>query len=84
MAIVSSKKFATNQNKYVELMLPEQMFVQRDNQVFIVNANIEQQVCLDPDDDLHRAITIDELREKIHKRIHKLFANESISNSGSL
>ena len=38
--------------------------------------NVEKQVYLEPDDDLRRAITIEELREKIHKRIHCLFANQ--------
>jgi predicted transcriptional regulator len=80
---VVSRKFATNRRKYYDPALNEQMFVQRNNRMFTVaNANVDQQVCLEPDDDLRRAITIDELREKIHKRIHKLFAvNESISNS---
>jgi len=36
-------------------------------------ANIKQPI-LEPDDDLRRAITIDELRDKMHKRIHELFA----------
>jgi len=38
--------------------------------------NIEKQIYLEPDEDLRRAITIEELREKIHKRIHCLFANK--------
>ena len=35
--------------------------------------NIEKQMYLEPDEDLRRAITIEELREKIHKRIHCLY-----------
>ena len=30
----------------------------------------------EPDDDLRGAITIAELREKMHKRIHELFASK--------
>ena len=44
----------------------------------------EQQI-LEPDDDLRRAITMDELRDKIVTHIHELYAKpKSNSNAGSI
>ena len=31
---------------------------------------------LEPDEDLHRAISMEELRTSVHEHIHKLFANK--------
>jgi hypothetical protein len=46
---------------------------------------IREQQILEPDDDLRRAITMDELRDKIVTHIHELYAkNESNSNTGSI
>jgi hypothetical protein len=77
MTIVSSKEFVTDQDKYFDRAMNEPIFVQRGENVFsVTEINAEKQVYLEPDEDLHRAITIDELREKMHKRIHYLFANK--------
>ena len=80
MTVISSKEFATNQSKYFNLALEEQVFVQRDNQMFLVTSANEYDEVLEPDDDFYSAITMDELRERTHKFIHKLFANNE-SNS---
>ena len=77
MIVVSSKEFITDQEKYFDLALNEQVFIQRgENMYSVTNTNVEKQVYLEPDEDLRRAITIEELREKMHKRIHCLFANK--------
>ena len=48
-------------------------------------AVIREQQILEPDDDLRRAITMDELRDKIVTHIHELYAKrESNSDTGSL
>ena len=75
MTMVSSEKFATNQNKYFELALSERMFTQKNNQIFIATNASDKRKYLEPDDDLHRAITADELLERIYKDIDKKFAN---------
>jgi len=36
-----------------------------------------------PDEKLRNAITMDEVRDRLHSHIHKLFANESISDNRS-
>ena len=64
------------------MAMNEGVFIQREENMFylrykpVEKANIPEQPVLEPDDELRRAITIDELREKIHKRIHKLFENK--------
>jgi len=91
MTVVSSKEFATNQPKYYNLAINEDVIIKRGSKMFhllykpIEKSNIAQQPILEPDDDLRRAISIDEIREKVHMRIHELFKkNENTINSGSL
>jgi len=82
MTVVSSKEFITNQKRYFDMAVNENIFIKRGKNKFRLvhtntdNANISEQPVLEPDEDLQRAITIDELREKMHKRIHELFANK--------
>jgi hypothetical protein len=77
MTVVSSKEFVTNQEKYFELALNEQIFIQNGKNLFVVSiANEYEDDYLEPDDDLQRAITIEDLRGRMHKRIHELFANK--------
>ena len=77
MTVVSSKEFAINQKKYFDLALNEQVYIKKGDNMFIVTvANDKKKKYLEPDDDLRRAITFDELREKMHGAIHKLFENK--------
>ena len=82
MIVVSSKEFVSNQKRYFNLAINEDILIKRGKNRFhliyrnIDKANIPEQPILEPDDDLQRAITIEELREKMHKRIHELFANK--------
>ena len=86
MTVISSREFAANQTKYFKMAVNEEVAIKRGSGMFHLVyrpiENIPEQLVLESDDDLRRAITIDELREKMHTRIHELFAkNESISNS---
>ena len=76
MTVVSSKEFASNQEKYFDIALNEQIYVQResDNVTFILSR--EEKEYLEPDDDLRRAITFDVLLERTYEDIHKMFANK--------
>ena len=54
---------------------------QRDHNIFQMynpaeKTNISVQPILEPDDDLHRAITMDELLEGVLEDIHKFYANK--------
>ena len=44
------------------------------------DAPVKKRVYYEPDEDFYRSVTIDELKEKSHEFIHKLFANNE-SNS---
>ena len=90
MTVVSSQEFAINQNKYFDMALKEQVFVQRGNTMYHIictnndNATEKERVYCEPDEDFYRSITIDELRKRTHQFVHKLFtSNESNSITGS-
>ena len=72
MTIVSSKEFVCNDDKYFDMAMKEQVFIQRDNRMFIVKMVNENQH-KKPDDDFRRAITADELKKRMHVVIDKFF-----------
>ena len=52
-------------------------FIQRDDYRFIVTrVNEPKKKHKKPDDELRRAVTMDEVKERLHAHIHKLFANK--------
>jgi len=55
-----------------------QVFIQRGDCMFIVKRAYENDDddFLEPDEDLLNAVTMDEVRERIHGVIHKLFAKQ--------
>jgi len=88
MTVINSKEFATNQNKYFDMAMNERIFVQRGDSMFHLryanddDTTVKERVYYEPDEDFYRSITMDELRERTHEFIHKLFANnENESNS---
>jgi hypothetical protein len=82
MTVVNSKEFSINQTKYFNLALSEDVVIRRGKNIYHLigrsddNANIPAQPILEPDDDLRRAITMEDLRIKMHKRIHELFTDK--------
>ena len=82
MTVVSTKEFGANQEKYFDMAIDEQVFVQRDDYMFIVSrANEQKWEHKKPNEKLRNAIPMDEVRDRLHTHIHKLFANEGISNN---
>jgi hypothetical protein len=80
MTVVSSKEFVANEEKYFELALNEQVFIKKGENMFLVSiANVgnvnEYDEILEPDDDFRRAISGDELLERIYKDIDRKFVN---------
>jgi hypothetical protein len=86
MTLVSTKEFNTNQDKYFEMALDEQVYIQKGNNMFLLiyknvddmniyhDASVYEEV-LAPDDDFRRAITGDELLKRIYIDIDKKFAS---------
>jgi len=83
MTVVSSKEFAINEDKYFDLAMNEQVFVHRDNMMFIVSRANEnkKKKRLKPDDDLRRAISMDDFLEKMKKNIHQFYKSKRNESS---
>ena len=77
MTVVSTKEFNTNQEKYFDLAMDEHIFIQRGDCMFIVAKAPEPKLQhKQPDDELRRAVTMDEVKERLTAHVHKLFANQ--------
>jgi hypothetical protein len=82
MTVVSSKEFATNQKRYYDLAVNEQVAIKRGKNLFylicstaatVSNTNIDETMYCEPDEDFYRSISIDELLERIHEDIHQWY-----------
>ncbi len=74
--VITAKEFNTDQEKYFDLAVNEQVYIERGDNVFIVTkVKVPKRKYKKPDDDLRKAITMDEARERLHTNVHKLFAN---------
>jgi hypothetical protein len=80
MTVVSSKEFATNQEKYFDLAVKEEVRIKRGKNIFhLISATVEkpkERVYYEPDEDFYRSISMEELLNGIHEDIHKMFANK--------
>jgi len=82
MTVVSSKEFATNQNKYFDMAMNERVFVQNGGNMFHLlctdndDATAKKRVYYEPDEDFYRSITADEFTEGALKIIDKIFAKK--------
>jgi predicted transcriptional regulator len=81
MTVVSSQEFATNQNKYFDMAMKEQVFVQRGSNMFHLmctndDATVKDRVYYEPDEDFYKSITVDELLIGIHEDIDNFFASK--------
>ena len=74
MTVVSIKEFETNQAKYFDMAESEQVFIQRGESLFIVAKSPDRFKA--PDDDLHNAVTMDVVKDRLHRHVNKLFASK--------
>jgi len=82
MTVVSSKEFVTNQKKYFDLAVNEEVFIKRGKNTFhlictAVNEPIDEMVYNEPDEDFYRSISIDEFKKRalaVAERIDKMYA----------
>ena len=76
MTAISSKEFVANQKKYFDMAVNKNVLIKRGRNKFIIsNANVNDEF-LEPDDDLRRAITKDELLKGIYEDIDNFFASK--------
>jgi hypothetical protein len=80
MTVVSSEEFITDEDKYFDLALEEEVIVKKGDNMFVVqNYNItndEPDVVFEPDDDFYRSITGEELKKRMRVSIHNFFENK--------
>ena len=78
MTLVSSKEFALNQQRYFDLAMNEDVCIKNgENRFHLMYKPIEEQypeqAILEPDDDLRRAITMEEFRKLVKEDIHQIY-----------
>ena len=79
MTIVSNKEFFTHQEKYLDMALNEQIYIQRDKNMFTVSIAGEYEepnIIFEPDADFYRSITMEEVREKLHRVVDNLYTSK--------
>ena len=85
MTVISSKEFAINQNKYFELAINEQVYIENGENVFYLsctdtnNTAVKERVYHEPDEDFYRSITMDEFIERaleMTERIDKMYSKK--------
>ena len=84
MTVVSTKEFNTDQEKYFDMALEEQVYVQNGSNMFLLmyqnidnmnichEASVYEEV-LEPDDDFRRAITMDEFLIGVKEDLREIF-----------
>ena len=77
MVLVSSADFATHQEKYLNMAMDREIHIKSGQNMFrlVYEPAITEQPILEPDEDLRRAITAEELLVGIHEDIRRKFAS---------
>jgi hypothetical protein len=78
MAAVKSGEFVSNQNKYFDTTIHEDVCIKNGKNMFafgVVNEYKEPDMIFEPDDDFYRSISGEELKKRLHVLIDKLYAN---------
>lgn len=70
MRVISSAELRSNMKKYLDLADKEQIVIQRGKTETFV---LQKQEYLEPDEDLKRAITAKEFKERAKSHIRKLY-----------
>lgn len=70
MIVISSAELRNNMRKYLDLAASEQIIIQRGRKETFV---LQKQEYIEPDEDFHRAIGIEEFREGAKQHIRTLF-----------
>jgi len=79
MTIVTANEFNSNSQKYFSMAVNSEICIKDDNYMFHLTGNpIDEQMILQPDDDLRRAITLDELFDGARNHIKTIFTKNLI------
>jgi hypothetical protein len=78
MTVVNTKEFNSNQDKYLDLALKEQVVLQRDDNLFVIQnyaLNSQPDVIFEPDEDFYNSISMDEFRKTAIEDLREIFRN---------
>ncbi|MDR0333545.1 MAG: prevent-host-death protein [Dysgonamonadaceae bacterium] len=75
MTVISSREFISNQKRYFDLAIDEELFIKRGKNIFHLMCTTISDDINDTDDDDSNYITKDELLAGIYKDIDKFYAN---------
>ena len=74
MTVVSTKEFNANQEKYFDMAANEQVYIQRGDCFYIVKKTSKStRKYKEPDNDLRRAITMDEFLTGAKEDLREIF-----------
>jgi hypothetical protein len=82
MTVISSKEFATNQERYYDMALNEQVFIKKGINTFLftcANEYEETDVIFEPDEEFYRSISGDEFKKKaleIVEKVHNRYSSK--------
>ena len=76
MRVISSKEFNTNQKNYAKMAVNEEVCDTISPLRKPLEMQYPEQEILELDEDCYRAITMDELLERVLDDIHKFYANK--------
>ena len=79
MTVVSAEEFQIHQDEYLDMALDEEVFVKRGEYMYHLRCSnfdtvTKPQAISEPDDDLRRAITGDELIRRIQEDKRRTYA----------
>ena len=74
MRTISNSEFVANPEIYFDMAREQEVRIRRGRQIFNLTCEppITPQPILEPDDDLRRAITMDEFKEKVLTMVDRL------------
>ena len=81
MTVVSSKEFSSNQTKYYNLAVDNEVFIKRGKNVFHLICTSVGNTNIDDDDDDEDYITMEELRSRVKGDIHQWYKGKD-ENTG--
>ncbi len=78
MTVVSSKEFATHQKKYYGMAMNSEVCIKRGRNMFrLMHEPVaDEQPLLKPDEDLRRAISMEEFKKGVLEDIHQFYASK--------
>jgi hypothetical protein len=79
MNVVNTKEFNAHQEMYFDMALKDRVIIRRGSDMLIVQGYVpdeEPDMIFAPDEDFHASISMEEVRDRLHRVIDRLYAKE--------